>query len=360
MTTELVDWRLPANRREAFQRFYSFHLKYKSHPGLVYMFLPAIAEAYQMDLEQKAWLAWLNGNTQNPVTTMLLLEKAPRPEFWKRAVEFWNENFKMLEWDTDRRHQKSKFGIATELWAEGYGSSPFLGWFEAGEGGWKDTWEFAKGQPYMGRLSAWSMTEYARILLGNDIVPDADNWLLDDVSGSRSHRNGIALVGGYDSVHWEAEVPKVLGIVKELEWLADDLLREAEERNCDPEDVWKVHPDVGRLTMESAFCTYKSWHKPNRRYPNVYSDMAYNRIKKGEARFGNRFDILWDARRKTLPEYLRLEDQPYDPGTVAIKQNHYLETGEVIMMDQDYPDMKNSFSTHVADQSFGIRKDPKW
>ena len=28
----VVDWRLPENRREAFLRFYGFHLKYRSHP----------------------------------------------------------------------------------------------------------------------------------------------------------------------------------------------------------------------------------------------------------------------------------------------------------------------------------------
>lgn len=346
----MTDWRLPENRREAFQRFYSFHLKYKSHPGMVYSFLPAIADAYRMDDDQRAWLTWLNGNTQNPATTLLLLEAAPHPDYWQRAVDFWNENFKLLEWDTDRRHQKSKFGEATEKWAS---LRPFHErWQDVGEKGWGATWEYAFNQPYMGRLSAWSMIEYARILFG-DQIPDSDTWLLDDKSGSKSHRNGIALVAGYDSVYWDAEVPDMLGIVGELEDFADGLLREARERN-------PGHPDVGRLTMESALCTYKGWHKPGRRYPNVYADMAYNRLKKAEARFGKRFDILWEARRRDLPMELRLENMPNDPGLTAVKQNHYLETGEVIIMDLEYPDMENSFNDNVTSGAFGARKDPKW
>lgn len=345
----MIDWRLPENRREAFQRFYSFHLKYKSHPGLVYSFLPEIAEAYRADDDQRAWITWLNGNTQNPATTLLLLEAAPHLDYWKRAVDFWNENFKLLEWDTDRRHQKSKFGEATEKWALNYDST---GWETAGAAGWGATWKYAFDQPYMGRLSAWSMIEYARILFGSSI-PDSDTWLLHDKSGSRSHRNGIALVAGYDSVYWDGDTPDMLGIVEDLEVFADGLLREAQERN-------PGQPDVGRLTMESALCTYKSWHKPGRRYPNVYSDMAYNRLKKAEARFGKRFDILWEARRRDLPDYLRLEDVPHDPGLTSVKQNHYLETGQVIMMDREYEDMQNDFNHKVETGTFGRRRDPRW
>jgi hypothetical protein len=347
------DWRLPENRREAFQRFYSFHLKYKSHPGMVYSFLPAIAEAYDLDGNGRAWLAWLNGNTQNPAMSLLLLEAAPTHHEWQKAIDFWNEHFKLMDFDTDRRHQKSKFGEATERWAMLFGKQPATDWMEAGLEGWEETWKFSLSQPYMGRLSAWSMMEYARILLGNDFVPDMGSWLLHDKSGSRSHRNGVAVVKGYDATYWGADDADMLGIVDELEQFADDLLAEARERN-------PGHPDVGRLTMESALCTYKSWHKPNRRYPNVYADMAYLRLKKAEARFGKRFDILWEARQRDLPEYLRLEDNPHDPGLVAVKQNHYLETGQVIMMDREWPDMENSFNEGVHHGVHGIRKDPKW
>lgn len=327
------DWRPEELRREAFQRFYSFHLKYKSHPGLVYMFLPAIVDYYDLDQDQRAWLVWLNGNTQNPATSMLLLEAAPRVQDWKKAVEFWNDNFKALEWDTDRRHQKSKFGEATEKWVENFvGYSPAEEW-AAVSGSWEETWKWAKSQPFMGRLSAWSMTEYAKILLPD--VPDADNFLIHDVQGSQSHRNSTALIAGYDAVYWDKGVPRALGLEDELNDFAEDLFREAKFRN-------RGVDDVTRLTMESALCTYKSWHKPNRRYPNVYSDMAYNRIKRAESHFGKRFDLLWDTRARFLPQELLLETQPGDVGLKPIKQNWYLETGEIHYLHLMFPDMKPS------------------
>lgn len=347
-----MDWRKPENRREAFQRFYSFHLKYKSHPGCVYSLLPAIAEAYNLDDDQRAWLVWLNGNTQNAVTSLLLLEAAPHSWLWPRAVDFWNDHFKDLEWDTDRRHQKSRFGEATERWASGvWGSTLAAGWYS--QHGWSEAWPWARSHPFMGRLSAWSMTEYARILLG-PAVPDANTWLLEDVDGSRSHRNGLAVVSGYPGAeHWDADIPQMLGIVGQLAELGDSLLDEAKTRNFDL-------TDVTRLTMESALCTYKSWHKPNRRYPNVYADMMYNRIKRAESRFGHRFDLLWETRKRDLIPELRLEDQPYDPGLSPIKQNWYRTTGEIPLLHLEWRDMEPSgFDRGVATHRW-TRKDPKW
>ena len=342
------DWRLPEHRREAFQRFYSFHLKFRSHPGSVYYWLPAIADGLELDADQRAWLVWLNGNTQNPVTSLLLLEAAPDHTQWQKAVDFWNEHFKLLEWDTDRRHQKSKFGVATEQWAGRVGAQPAAEWAKVGMLGWADTWAYAKDQPYMGRLSAWSMTEYARILFGDD-VPDADTLLLEDKSGSRSHRNALGLLyGRSDAVYWEAnEAPELL---PELVSLGESLLTEARERN-------PGHPDVTRLTLESALCTWKSWHKPNRRYPNCYTDMSHARLRKAESRFGERFGLLWDARAQ-LPDYLLLEKTPGDPGMVSEKQNHYLSTGEPIMMHREWPDMANGFNTKVEAGGFAARETP--
>lgn len=352
----MTDWRLPENRRESFLAFYRFHLEYKAHPGLVYFWLPAMAEAYGLDTpDDRAWLVWLNGNTQNPVTTLLLLEAAPNPTKWPEAKSFFNTHFRELEWDTDRRHQKSKFVVATEAWIDQFWRSRDHGWF----GDWDDVWRYSLSQPYMGRLSAWSMMEYARILLGPE-VPDMGTWLLEDKSGSKSHRNGIATVAGHDAVYWDDE-PFMLDMVPELEQYAEGLLAEAEETICDPENVHYIHQDVSRFTLESAFCTYKSWYKPNRRYPGVYADMAYLRLLRAQAFFGPQFDLLWQSRKDNLPDYLRLEDNPYDPGLAPVKQNHFRETGEIPVMHRYWDRLTpSSFDQAVELGLYGERKDPTW
>lgn len=317
-----MDWRLPENRREALQRSYTFSLVHGSFPGMVYTMLPALADELGLDEDQRAWLVWLNGNCQNVVTSYLLLQAAPYPRDWRDAVAYQNEHFKALEWDTDRRHQKSRFSDATEAWAAQWSRNPARGWESASEGGWRDVWQHALGQPYMGRISAWSMYEYARILLPG--IPDVGSWFLDAPS-SRSHRNALALLAGYeDAWGWDgdrADEAVRRGLLPLLNDLAEDLLEEAKARN--------PHPQVTRLTLESALCSWKSWHKPNRRYPGVYADMMHDRIRRAEERMGVDLTLLWEIRAATLPHYLRQEAGTVPRGLEPHRQNLYRETGAI-------------------------------
>ena len=60
-----------------------------------------------------------------------------------------------------------------------------------------------------------------------------------------------------------------------MEWLEAEgatLLAEAKQ----------TIPTANYFTLESTLCTFKSWFRPNRRYPGVYLDMLYNRIRKAE------------------------------------------------------------------------------
>ena len=75
VTTKLekgMDFRLPEYRREVFLRFYEFHLKYRSHPGGVYYLMPFLSDKEGWNLEERLWFAYINGNTQNPVTSYLI------------------------------------------------------------------------------------------------------------------------------------------------------------------------------------------------------------------------------------------------------------------------------------------------
>jgi hypothetical protein len=351
-----VDWRLPENRREAFLRFYQWSVRYQSFPGGVHYVLPYIAQALELDLEQRYWLAWLNANTQNPVTSLLLLRAAPRREDWRAAVDMWRGSYRALDWDTDRRYHKARFADATEAYVQRTDCGctlPQHRYFRVGHE-WQAWWEAAHALPTMGRLSTWSYLEYLRILLGPSVVPDADTLMLEDIPGSRSHRNGLALVCGYDHLIVDKQLGRpgtddsVYGppAIQLLAHHSQELFTEARRRCGAGADL---------LSLESALCTYKGWHKPNRRYPGVYNDMLYNRIITAENRWGRRFGLLWQARSTALPPHLRLEDRPHDPGLSPVKQNWYLTHGQVIALGHDWPDMRDDFETMVRKQEFGRR-----
>lgn len=347
-----ADFRERRYRREVWLRFYAFHLRYRAHPGAVYYALPHMADARGWDAEQRAWAAFLNANTQNPVTTSLLMTAGDRPALADRVLDYWRRNYPLLSWDTDRRHHKARLDRAVAGYLDLTRGGQQAYWRAAARAGWAGCWSAATAVPTMGRLSAWSYLEYVKVL-GVADIPDADTLLLGDRDGSRSHRNGLCLVLGLDDWIWWDRNPGFAGLYP------DDLLGELEKQAAGLLDEARARtdsPDVGYLTMESALCTYKSWHRPRRRYPNVYNDLLFDRLRAAEARFGRRFGDLWDARRAALPPHLRLEDSPRDPGCVAAKQNHYLTTGQVIMMDREWSCFANDFALAVERGAFGERR----
>lgn len=350
----MTDYRLPEHRRTLFQRFYAVHLRYRSHPGGVYYVLRHMADAYGWDAEQRAWAAWINGNTQNPVTTALLMAAGDRPARVDSMLNWFADNQAQLSWDTDRRYHRKAFPEATLGYLAATEGNQNAFWQRASRGGWNGVWKAARSLPTMGRLSAWSYLEYLR-LLGVGAVPDADTLLLTDIDGSRSHRNGLLLVRGDEDLMWwrlnpgfhpRAYTPRLL---RDLASYGEGLLSEA--RTLNP-----GNSDVGYLTLESALCTFKSWHLPNRRYTGVYNDMLYDRLRQAESRFGKRFDVIWDARAHYLPQWMRMEKTD-DPGAVPVKQNHFLETGMPVGLGYEYPELWSDYDERAFRGEYrGLRK----
>jgi hypothetical protein len=361
MRPTITDWRKPERRREVFHDFYEFHLRHRSHPGCVYYLMPWLRERFGWDAEQALWFAFLNGNTQNPVTSLLLHDAGSRPSEADACVAFWNAHYKRLGWDTDRRHHKAAFerAVASYLGLLGHRTQEEF-WKIHAEGGFPSAWVAAEAIESFGRLSSFSYLEYLRIM---GVAVDCDRLFLDDMAGSRSHRNGLCIVTGLDHMDWHDSNPGFDGVydrsvLSYLEAEGISLLGEALVRAAGR--PWLR--DVSYFTLESALCTYKSWHRPNRRYAGVYNDMLYDRIVSASARWSDdpegdirvaQFieETFWAARADCLPAYLRLEDVPGDPGCIPAKQNHYRETGEVIMLGHEYPIYWSSFDQAVKEGS---------
>ncbi len=339
-----MDFRRPEYRREVFHRFYQFHLRYRSHPGGVYYLIPYLARRENMSLAHKLWFSFINGCTQHPLTSWVIWDTFPAHI---DGLQTWfDEHWAQLPFDMDRRYQKKLFPQAAQRYVEllaGRGQEQF--WAETigadtPEESFRKAWKMVRKEFLgFGRLSTFSYLEYLRIA-GMKI--ECDNLFLEDMDGSKSHRNGLAIVLGRDDLDWRSgPAPYAAG---ELDWLRAEgelLLLEARERAIGT--PWQ--DDVSYFTLESTLCCYKSWHRPNRRYPNVYNDMLHDRIKGMEKRWpGRDFSMFWEARKQALPHYLRLEDSPGDVGLKPEKQNWYLNTGQVPMMMWDDPVFVNGYN----------------
>lgn len=355
-----MDFREYEYRREVFLRFYEFHLKYKSHPGGVYFILPYLFEMMEMNQEQKYWFCFINGCTQNPCTSYVIFKTFPNFEdITEESLEEWHRKYwKRLDYDIDKRYSKGHFVENFVNYKKNLEGLTQVEFFENKlcetnepyENFWNVWNKVYNDFLLFGRLSSFSYLEYLKIAGLNIDCPDL---FMDDLEGSKSHRNGMCKVLGRDDLDWNKNNPDIKFHCKELvEWIeseAEKLLAEAKERFKDKD----FYSDVNYFTLESTLCCYKSWHRVNRRYPNIYMDMLFHRIKKAEGLGWEdhdiNFDVFWDARKHNLPKYLRLEDNEKDPcfketSLSKEKQNHYRLTGQIPMMDKEWEIFTNDFN----------------
>lgn len=350
------DFRRPELRREVFCRFYQFHLKYRAHPGCVYYLIPYLRRKLRWSREEALWFAFLNGNTQHPVTSFVLHRRFRSLAQADELLGFYKQNYARLAFDADRRHHKKSLPEAISSYASLLGKAPQAEmWDTAANYGFWAVWDLARRIHSFGRLSAFSFCEYLRIV---DVDVDCESLMLADHAGSRSHRNGLCKVLGFDSLDWHSSNPDFDGhysgdLIEALERQGHSLLLEAKRRAAGTD----YQRDVSYFTLESALCTFKSWFRANRRYPNVYNDMLYDRIRKAQDVWpDDDLSLFWDARRHYLPPHLRLEDSPHDPGCVPVKQNHFRLTGEVVMMQHDWPEFSNAFNDAIESHRLPVRR----
>jgi len=304
----MKDYRLPENRREYFTALYKMNLEHGVMPGLVYLYMPELARRYNWDAEQKLWFAFLNGLTQNPITSLRLFDQLPGvPPAGAALTNFenwFNAEWDTLQFDTDRRYQKKDTLPAIKTYAElvkvsGSQQAMLTGTYD-------ELWSHVRDSYFsFGRLSSFSYLEYVYL---NGFGADCDDLLFSDKSGSKSHRNGMLFLRGNDELVWDKRLPNGQdGNYKNLKLMSGFLASEADTFLEGFAASYPDVPNVGRFTMESNLCTFKN-HFFGRRYPGVYADMAQERIEWADARGQEAYtEIFKDMRSQLLPDWLRAE-----------------------------------------------------
>lgn len=343
-----MDFRHQENRREVFLRFYEFHLKYRAHAGAIYYAFPYIFQHLKMDTEQKLWFTFINGCSQNVITTYLIFEAFP--DFHSLDInefrKWYRLHYSKLGWDTDRRYEKNKLEDCIIDYKKNIGNQSQESFFKQFQqsstpfDNFNILWDVVRTNfKSFGRLATFSYLEYLRLA---GVYIDCPTLFLDDIQGSKSHRNGLCKVLGRDDLDWYKN--DVTYDQKTIDWLTEEaalLLNEAAQRFS--------HPDLSYFTLETTLCCYKSWHRKNRRYPNVYNDMFHDRIKYAQRQWKekDKFNLFWECRRASLPKHLLLEYNPKDYGVQPPKQNHYRNTGQVIMMDREWECFSNDYNDFI-------------
>lgn len=322
-----VDYRRPEHREAYFTALYKMNLEEKVMPGLVYLYMPELAWKFGWGPEEKLWFALLNGLTQSPITSLRIFAQqphVPRSEAEVVRLDTWfSINWSMLHFDADRLKNKRNtipgirsychmvwdWGTQAALWART-------------DGTYAQYWEQAQKIYGMGRLSCFSYLEYVKIMGFGTACTDL---MLNDRDGSRSHRNGLLFLLGRDDLVWDKRANNGFdGKYADFERLCGDLDIAA----------WnylgiftKKYPhilDAGNFTFESQCCQFKNGFF-GRRYPGVYADMAWDRIKWYDERGVGDTQVFKDIREEHLPNWLREEAMP--PVKRSDKAKQFIRTG---------------------------------
>ena len=323
------DYRLKENRLEYFTALYKMNLEHGVMPGLVYLYMPKLAEHYSWDTEQKLWFATLNGFTQNPITSLRLFEQLPEcppaGAALSRFDTWFNDNWETLNFDDDRRKNKRNTVAGIKSYAQlvaDHGGTQALLWRP--EQSYAEAWGKANSVHSFGRLSTFSYLEYLRIM---GFGAQCTDLMFEDFDGSRSHRNGALFLQGADALVYDKRSGnefngKYDNFKPMCNWLLDESNKFLRGFNAEYPDV----PDAGYFTLESQYCQFKNGFF-KRRYPGVYADMANDRIKWYEERGFYEYTAPFKViRQDFLPEWLREECDP-KPLERAKKASLFADTG---------------------------------
>ena len=323
----MTDYRIIENRRNYFGSLYRLNLEHGIMPGLVYLYMPELARRNGWDAEQRLWFAFLNGLTQNPITSLQLFDRLPvvppASAGLNSFTEWFNTHWDTLQFDTDRRYQKKDTVQAIKTYAalvESHGSQEAML-----TGSYEKLWALVRGEYYsFGRLSAFSYLEYVHL---NGFGADCNDLLFDDKSGSKSHRNGMLFLLGQDHLVWDKRQPNSHdGNYPEFKKMCRWLNGQAEDYLAMFTALNPELPGVSKFTLESNLCTFKN-HFFGRRYPGVYADMALERILWADERGQQQFtEVFKDMRSELLPTWLRAECES-EPLSIKSKAAMFPDTG---------------------------------
>ena len=291
-----MKWR--DERREGFIQWYRWSLEHHDCDPTLFM-LNYLFDRYEHNIEQKLWVCWLFGTTYYAPTSWVIWNEFPDMELvGVQRLDKWNSaNYTRLRYQVDARYNKGHLPAQFASYREWVGDSPqrdhILSFLEG-----KDPQEafehlFAEVKKELfkfGRYSTWFYLQTLRACAG--VPVEAPSLLLEDHSGSRSHRNGLCLALGKDD-WYDAKLSR-----RDVQWLdaaADDILREMKARFPDLDSEF--------FGMESCLCSYKKIYRVrNGRYLGYYLDRQAEEIAQVESDGWPGIDWRpwWEGRQEIL------------------------------------------------------------
>lgn len=265
-----------------------------------YPLLRYIADRYELNMEQRYWIAWLYALCYNGATTFYLYNEFPdfenvdlgRLERWwmqrgRQQSAFTSDRawvrsrnqvvpaFQSYQWLIGNRTQQATFdGLLS--------SDPYKAYDRC--------YKYFSHMKYFGRFSLFLYLEAVHVVTGFAMKPTGINW-----KEATSSCNGLCYALGRDEwLHGEQYGGQLLstGQYNLLDVEFGQLLRMLQAlRPSARVDAWNV---------ETTLCAFKKYHRGTR-YPGFYLDRQAREIENMSynVQEGVDWNVLWQFRRET-------------------------------------------------------------
>ncbi len=291
---------MSSDRLDQFMKWFGDTVRINDCDPALYM-INYFFDRFEFNQEQKYWLCWLYGTTYNFATAYIIWNEFPDFHLVDsdRLKEWNDKNYKRLRYQTDTKWNKGHLPVMFESYKKWVGNrsqhSKFLDFIgEDPQANYRRLWKEAKSWFKFGRYTTWFYLQTIKHCAG---VPlDAEDLILEDYSGSRSHRNGLCY-----AVEREDCIDKKLD--------KDMLLRMKVSAKYILQSTQIQHPDLkdklDYFAMETALCSFKKLFRTTHgRYLGYYHDRQAEEIKKaeGDGWIGINWEPLWQCRAESIPE----------------------------------------------------------
>tara|TARA_R100001443_G_scaffold83800_1_gene90512 strand:- start:635 stop:1483 length:849 start_codon:yes stop_codon:yes gene_type:complete len=274
----------------SYELFHSKMLKAKDIDPSI-LCLKYLSDRFELNLEQRYWIAFLYGCTYCSPTVFYIYNEFPDYQNIniKRMSKWWNENKSKLIFQTDRLRIKSnnQFISAVESYKKLCGGSQrkFLN-----RGSVKEIYNRILQIKFFGRFSLFNYLDVLNSITDIDSEPRYLN-----MNEAISCRNGVAY---------------------SLERL--DLMNHKDKKKLNKSELELLHNEFVRILrsdryagnvfqIETTLCAYKKY-RLGKRYVGYYIDRMYNEIKKMSENVpeGVYWNVLWEFRNETFDKkYLK-------------------------------------------------------
>lgn len=286
-------------RRTDFVNWYKWSLSIKDCDPAIFM-TNYLFDRFEHNKEQKLWIAWIYGTTYYLPTVWVIWNEFPDMELvgLERLREWNNNNYKRLRYQTDTKWNKGHLPAQFESYRNWVGNKTQQEAFRTFLDGsprenFDRLWVEIKEKFHkFGRYSTWFYMQALKQTCGLELEPG--NLMLNDHSGSRSHRNGLVMALGFDEWY-------------DKKLSENEVLLLEREASSILEEVKQEHPNTDFYDMETVLCSFKKLFRVKQgRYLGYYLDRQAEEILKCESDNWEGIDWkpLWDSRTETIDKKL--------------------------------------------------------